>query len=154
MKTKELTDWHNNVFRPAYSKMLLTPFRTKWGPGGNGKSLSKILRMKPSEQLRTEIIRKIKEITEHREELFQRLGKDGYEKYTKKQATSGNGDVYKNCLIPSWLNAMGWVESVPGIPTYLSEKVQRNKKCYCGADVHGPAFDHCVEHIPSVRLVK
>lgn len=132
--TKELEDWHDQTYWPKYCQMLLTPTKTKWGPGGRGKSKAKILRMKPSKALREKIIQAIDKQTAHREQLCARLGIENYLKRTGDLAKTGNGDIYQNRQSLTWLNAMGWEDEIPNIPAFMTPV---NKTCSCGQPVHG-----------------
>lgn len=156
MNTQDLTDWFNAVFWVRYCHMLKVPHeKTKWGPGGKGKALKRILTLKPSKELRDKIELELIEQTRHRRLLCDKLGLTVYLKETATLAKNGNGDIYKNRQAVTWVNQMGWEDEVPEIE---KEEIRDKKYCACGQETMGPAFTQCAlcyaDRTAKLRLVK
>ena len=150
---EELVTWHNEEFWPTYCKFLETPVKNKWGPGGKGASLAKVLTKKPSKELREKIMFELIAQMRHRRELCNRMGISKYLEHTGELAKSGNGSVYKNRQATTYINQMGWFDEIPSID--LPSEVKK-KFCHCGKPVHGPSFNVCTQCLAdgNLRLVK
>lgn len=153
MSKQDLIDWHNDVWWPRYRKFIETPYRTEWGPGGKGESLTKVLALKPSKELREDMIRSLIAQTDHRNKLYKKLGSmKAYENHTSKLAKGGES-IYKNRHSRTYLHNMGWIDEIPTLMEAV-KKTDDKKRCYCGQEVHGPAFDYCTDHLPNLSLVR
>lgn len=153
MTNLELEKWHHEEFWPAYKKFLFTPDpKTKWKPGAPGASEAKVLKLKPSKELREKIINKLELMTKHRQDLFDLLGFKEYHSYTSEMATGGE-EIYKNRLATTWWNNRLWNTEIPDLPEVskkwtVTASPPKAKCCIpgCNNDVHGPAYDKCTQH--------
>ena len=160
MTKTDITNWHNDYWWPAYKLFINTPFKTvfdedpEYGPGGRGESLRKMLTLNPSEELRNKLLKKIKEQTNHRQTLGERLkSKQAYELYTAPLAKKVGLSIYKNRQSRTYIFNFGWEDEIPRIKTITAKPP--GKKCECGNPVHGPRFDKCTTCLfPPLELVK
>lgn len=150
MNTEELTIWHNTVWWPAYRRFLRTPYPNQWGPGDKGESLTKILTVKPSKELRNTMLTELEKQREHRQLLGDRLkSKQAYEAYTAPLAKGGEA-IYKNRQSRTYIHNRGWVCDIPTLKTITAQP--RERLCNCGQPVHGPWTDKCIDCLHPVHL--
>lgn len=164
MNTEELTIWHNTIWWPAYRLFIETPFKTvygkdpEYGAGGRGESLKKILTLNPSEKLRETMITSLKEQTEHRQMLGERLKSiQAYELYTAPKAKKEGLSIYKNRQSRTYIYNLGWHDEIPHLKTVTAKPPE--KRCACGNPIHEaqPELGKCYECLyppPCLKIVK
>lgn len=150
MNKTDLEIWAREVFWSAYAGLTKTPAVTKFGPGGRGEAIKKILTMLPSKELRDRIIAAIAAQMSHRRMLFDKCG--SMQAYLKKVEKSGNMKFYANRNGVTWLNQMGYEDEIPSIAEIKSRKeAQSNepqcKTMGCKYPSHGQRLGLCCECI-------
>lgn len=88
MTKEQLESWFATAFWPAYREMVRTPRPTKWTAGKRGTALTGILKLKPSEEIRTRIM-------------------DSIEAQTRTRRKHQDRD-YRNRMASTWINQRGW----------------------------------------------
>lgn len=149
MNNTELEEWHDKVFWPKYCHLVVTPFKTDWGPGGKGESKKKIMQLKPSEDMRKRIELAIDAQTRHKRILYDKLGsRQAYNDYVAPLAKGGES-IYKNRQAKTWIYNYGWDDEIPEIQSER-QQIMRSKTCKvkgCDRETHGPMFSVCSEHL-------
>lgn len=147
MTNEDLATWFMDEFWPLYLKLMKTPFATKFKQGTRGEALKKMLSLKPSQDLRERILLSLQAQIIHRQKLFDRCGSA----QAYNEATEYN-KFYCNRMASSWIFQMGWDDEIPGLDQVQEELPQNNVICSepgCKNNVHGPRFDHCINHLPT-----
>ncbi len=126
---KDLTDWLKQDFWPLYLSLCKTPYRTKWGAGDPGKAMKAVNTLKPSKELREEILEWTREVIRHRRRLFEMLKtKEAYEAHTYKLRDNG---IYCNKRGQTFINGFGWFCEIPSITEMTTNKVIPIREIYC-----------------------
>lgn len=125
MTDMELKVWAIEVFWPSYQELCRTPFPNKWTGGARGEAVARILKMKPSEELRNRIMFAIAEQKKHRQKKYEVCGSaQRYEIQTKYVKLYSNRDG------KTWLNNNGWEDEIPSI-AQQEQEVEGAKIEFC-----------------------
>lgn len=139
---KEMAEWLRTEFWPLYLSLCKTPYTTKWGAGDKGKAIVAISKLRPSKELKEQILDWIKEVIRHRKKLMENLKtREAYEAHTYKLRNNG---IYCNKLGSSFINGWGWECDIPSIAEIKINKVTpiREVFCDCG-EVADPVVGMC-----------